>query len=297
MSDIVIFTSSGVSHDFILPIRTNLLKNGFKVETWKKNVFKPGNSTINCITDRLKNSDFAIVVLSKDDILVKDKSVYEAPRDNVVLELGLCIGILGLPRTIYLFDQSRHLKIPSDLDGITGIPYDISAGVKQTKSICSEIRKRVIELGPKVKSDKLPDFRPYVEIYHHKHTFTKLQAETIKKILAADGVNCSIKNHIKGQNPDAIFIGVCVPAYYVRLVLNLLPYHVTHIFKMNYPDSEGGDSNGFKIGIGFSSTYNQYKALPESQPVPISHKQFRKITSKRLSNVELYCFLADLTLK
>ena len=47
-----------------------------------------------------------------------DKSA-DAPRDNVLFELGLFMGRLGRSRTFVAYNKDAGLKLPSDLAGVT----------------------------------------------------------------------------------------------------------------------------------------------------------------------------------
>ena len=45
-------------------------------------------------------------------------------RDNVILELGLFIGQIGLERTYFLIPEKEKLHIASDLIGLTPLTYN-----------------------------------------------------------------------------------------------------------------------------------------------------------------------------
>ena len=103
-----------------------------------------------CIT----TADFGVLVCTKDDKILnehRDVDMY-APRDNVVLELGMCLGALGRHRTLLVKPRTKTLKIPSDLLGITLIDYTDDDPVHITthmSPVCTKIRSVVEKLGAK----------------------------------------------------------------------------------------------------------------------------------------------------
>jgi hypothetical protein len=68
--------------------------------------------------------DFAILVLSPDDIVQSRNDSNLGPRDNVIFELGLFMGRLGRERTFAVHQRNAHVKIPTDLSGVTLAAYD-----------------------------------------------------------------------------------------------------------------------------------------------------------------------------
>jgi len=106
-----------------------------------------GRATLEVLEDRLQQADFAILVLSEDDLIQSRGSApTPSPRDNVLLELGLFMGRLGRNRAFFLFPKSGGIKIPSDLYGITGFPYEIedrSRSQSEISPICTDIEKKI----------------------------------------------------------------------------------------------------------------------------------------------------------
>ena len=96
----------------------------------------------------LDQFDFAIMVLSPDDLLETRNESFVSPRDNVIFELGLFMGRLGRSRTFIVQEQNANLKLPSDLAGITVSPYrkreNLSAALSPT---CTPIIKAIRSLG------------------------------------------------------------------------------------------------------------------------------------------------------
>tara|TARA_R110000765_G_scaffold413448_1_gene513513 strand:+ start:437 stop:1351 length:915 start_codon:yes stop_codon:yes gene_type:complete len=83
---------------------------------WDKSVFKLNRNFLsNLLTATLK-FDYGILIGSPDDkVEYRGKEMIQA-RDNVLFELGLFTGRLGLEKCAFLVDDT--VKIPSDLGGI-----------------------------------------------------------------------------------------------------------------------------------------------------------------------------------
>ena len=70
-----------------------LLDNDCEVTVWTQGVFLLGLSNLENLTRKLGQYDFAVLVLTPDD-LVKSRGVEQAAgRDNVIFELGLFMGM------------------------------------------------------------------------------------------------------------------------------------------------------------------------------------------------------------
>jgi ubiquinone/menaquinone biosynthesis C-methylase UbiE len=91
---------------------------------WHQGVFEPGQNTLETLVTSVTKYDFAILVFSPDDAINSRKVQSNAPRDNVLIELGLFVGVLGRQRTFVVFDRGGQLKIPTDLAGVTLLDYE-----------------------------------------------------------------------------------------------------------------------------------------------------------------------------
>lgn len=94
---------------------------------WTKDVHPPMEQYLVSVLRALSTSDIAVVILSADDLVTKRGRRREAPRDNLVLELGLALGTLGgepegRRRTFALVPEG--LELPSDLEGLTTNRYN-----------------------------------------------------------------------------------------------------------------------------------------------------------------------------
>jgi predicted nucleotide-binding protein len=95
-------------------------------------------------------ADFAALVFGPDDKVMSRGGEEMAPRDNVIFELGLFMGGLRRERTFVVKEQRTDIKIPTDLMGMTPIPYvlhDLSRLASAIGPVCTSIIKRVAALG------------------------------------------------------------------------------------------------------------------------------------------------------
>src|SRR5260370_29389538 len=73
-----------------------------RVNLWTNGIFILGEGTLESLMNALDKFDFALMVLSPDDLLETRRRHYASLRDNVLFELGLFMGRLGRRRTIIL---------------------------------------------------------------------------------------------------------------------------------------------------------------------------------------------------
>lgn len=122
----------------------------FTVVVWTDGVFKVTNYTLQSLEDQIDQSDFAIAIAHSDDLVESRENQWPQPRDNVVFELGLFMGRLGRARAILMEPRDEKVKLPSDLAGITTIPYRFELGGDAAALLapaCNKLRAHIIELG------------------------------------------------------------------------------------------------------------------------------------------------------
>jgi CRP/FNR family transcriptional regulator, cyclic AMP receptor protein len=118
---------------------------------WSEDVFAPSHFTMDDLDAQIRPADFAVLVLGADDKVLSRGLESDAPRDNVVFELGLFMGALSRFRTFLLVPKGTTVKLPSDLLGITCVHYDGVATdpVAAIKSSADEIIDVIRKKGPK----------------------------------------------------------------------------------------------------------------------------------------------------
>jgi len=98
----------------------------------------------------LSRFDFALLVLTADDMTVSRGTEKAAARDNVLFELGLFIGSLSRDRTFMIFDRTNPPALPSDLAGITAATFAPHTSGNLEAALgapCAKIRSAVERLG------------------------------------------------------------------------------------------------------------------------------------------------------
>jgi CRP/FNR family transcriptional regulator, cyclic AMP receptor protein len=129
----VFIISSAEALEVARVIQTALSHDGFVVTLWTDGVFK--------VTSYALDSLEAAVFRGND---------WPTPRDNVVFELGLFMGRLGRNRAILMEPREGKVKLPSDLAGVTTIPYVYKAG-KDANALmgpaCNQLRDHIKQCG------------------------------------------------------------------------------------------------------------------------------------------------------
>src|SRR5437870_2946654 len=85
-----------------------------------------GQNIIEKLEKYQKEADFAVVLATPDDQGHRrdhpDELAYRA-RQNVVLELGMLLQVLGCAKVAILLKQEPNMERPSDTQGLIYIPF------------------------------------------------------------------------------------------------------------------------------------------------------------------------------
>lgn len=132
-------------------IQTSLEHDPFNVIVWTDGVFRAGKYTLESLERALDTADFAVAIAQPDEEVSSRNATVQAPRDNVIFELGFFMGRLGRMRAVLFEPRGDEVELPSDLKGITSISYKSNAGKYTADSIapaCNHLRDLIVELGP-----------------------------------------------------------------------------------------------------------------------------------------------------
>src|SRR5215471_476250 len=87
-------------------------------------VFTPGSYTFSSLVETTRRVDGAVFVFSEDDKVWYRADTAAQPRDNVLIEYGLFLGVLGQKRV--LFCRKGAPETGSDLLGVVYVNIDDS---------------------------------------------------------------------------------------------------------------------------------------------------------------------------
>lgn len=177
------------------------LEQDARVKQWD-NAFDLSSVTIMSLIARAKDTDFAVFVFHRDDRANIRGTDYSVVRDNVLFELGLFIGALGMDRCFVLTPKSTEgaFRLPTDLAGVTLSVYDdaLEDMVDAVAASCGKIKIALRKLvksceppleGPHDINPELMQLQEQLQSVQSQLWSTKIEAErsqeTQTKLLAA----------------------------------------------------------------------------------------------------------------
>lgn len=151
----IVFIGSSVE---MLPVGRAVqteLQYDVQVIIWNQGVFRPGKFTLEALEEQVPQSDFALLIIGTEDVVISRGKKMAAPRDNVILEAGIFIGALGRSRSFILYDRTKLTKLPTDFLGLTPLTYE-QTGVLQAAvgPPCEAVRKEIRTQGRREVSQK-----------------------------------------------------------------------------------------------------------------------------------------------
>jgi predicted nucleotide-binding protein len=146
----VFIISSAEALEIARTVQNAFEHDPFTVTVWTDGVFRASWYPIESLERQVDQSDFAIAIGQPDDTTKTRGTEAATPRDNVIFELGLFIGRIGRRRSFLLEPRGEEVKLPTDLAGITTVPYryDPRDLVTSMAPACNRIRAIIRELGP-----------------------------------------------------------------------------------------------------------------------------------------------------
>lgn len=121
----------------------------FIVRPWTGDVFTPSHFPIDDLAEQLTACDFAALVLGPDDQVFSRGVTSNAPRDNVLFELGLFMGAIERARTLFIIPADSDIKMPTDILGLTPLRFVSRTGsiADNVAPICSGITALIQRMG------------------------------------------------------------------------------------------------------------------------------------------------------
>ena len=131
---------------------TNPRPKDLIVQLWTDGVFGASQFILTELERQVRESDFAVLVLGPDDVVESRDEISDAPRDNVIFELGLFMGALSHERTFMVIPRDCEIKIPTDLLGLIPLKYqsgDSNNFAVLLATVCDQLRHTINKAGVK----------------------------------------------------------------------------------------------------------------------------------------------------
>lgn len=117
----VVFIASSREGAYVLEKAEFYLRSSERViRPWNRaGIFRPSLGTLEQLEKHAHEVDFAVVVVTTDDLRESRGKKALVPRDNVMFECGLFMGALERQRAFVLAEDDPDLDLPSDFKGVT----------------------------------------------------------------------------------------------------------------------------------------------------------------------------------
>lgn len=124
----------------IKSIIENKCGDWIEVTIWNEgDIFTLNAATLDCLIRTAMRYDYAVLVATNDDVVIKRGVEQLTARDNVIFEAGLFLGALGKNRTFIVVDNA--INLPTDFNGTTVCYYDSSSVENSLKAIFEGLKK------------------------------------------------------------------------------------------------------------------------------------------------------------
>ncbi len=136
----------GVANEIV----RNLDSREIAVQLWDKGTFGISDYPISSLMDAIESSDFTIAVIGADDILTMRGETHQVARDNVHLEFGISLGVLGRRRSMLLVCADDGVRLPSDAAGLTTLRYRTGSDDEMKRTVrnaCIEAKEHIEKEG------------------------------------------------------------------------------------------------------------------------------------------------------
>jgi hypothetical protein len=217
----------------------NLLGDSIDAKVWNEGIFNLSEPTMMSLVKALDNFDFAVFLFTPDNTVTIREKEFKTARDNIIYELGLFIGRLGLERTFFVIpDDCEDLRIPSDLHGITAATYSSALLKDDLKSTltkaATEIGKAILVRWEKdIQIKEMADQTKGIissesEKKYSEETFTRFMSieERFKKLLIRDIISAENAHELPKKSE----------------LQNYSPYKLLDIHKSAKTSYDGGNA-------------------------------------------------------
>jgi hypothetical protein len=113
---------------------------------WRQGLFAPSGQALRDLMVASEKFEYAVFAFTADDVVRIRGQSFAAVRDNLIFELGLFFGVLGLSRCFYVVArEASSLRLPTDLLGVAPLTFQSSRSdgnlIASLGAACNQIRR------------------------------------------------------------------------------------------------------------------------------------------------------------
>lgn len=143
----------GLAHDV-----QQSLEEFAETTVWDQDVFYPAKNVLDSLQQMIEKVDFAIFIFTPTDTLKVRNQTSSVARDNVIFELGLFAGHLGVERCFIIRPKDiLDFHLPTDLFGLVQCKYDSNRSDKNLMAAlgpaCNRIKKTIGKIGLNIQNE------------------------------------------------------------------------------------------------------------------------------------------------
>ncbi|MEM7087440.1 MAG: L-histidine N(alpha)-methyltransferase [Bacteroidota bacterium] len=155
----IFIASSSSALNYSYSVKAILEEKNLDAVVWKDAEFLVGDSIIESLESIKTLYDAAIFIFHPDDELNYKNQSFKSVRDNVIFEMGLFAGYLGIKKCFALVPNNISIKKPSDLLGILYATYKFNAQeTNHTNAIRTAVEKISTSLIKKINEKNKTNF-------------------------------------------------------------------------------------------------------------------------------------------
>lgn len=118
-----VFIGSSVEGKTIAETIQLELRHELETTIWTQGAFPPSLTTMESLYVASRKFDYAVIVMTPDDVTISRGAENRVPRDNLIFEAGLFGGALGRANTFVVYPDDDPLQFPTDFQGVTLIGF------------------------------------------------------------------------------------------------------------------------------------------------------------------------------
>jgi nucleoside 2-deoxyribosyltransferase len=254
-------STEGLSVAEVIALR---LEHVADVTIWDQGIFQLGKGTLESLVEAVAQFDFAVMVLSPDDVVTTRGDTELGPRDNVLFELGLFMGALGQARTFMLFNRDTPPRLPTDLKGIAAATYSeredgnleaaVGTAATRLKITFNRLGHRTQRAAMRHTPEAQPSVywcAPHKNRARNKQAGAVLESHGIAVLMPFDLVRKRAAN-LTTQPDRKLVRETCIAAILKSdmLVVDLDTYGLDSAWEVGFGEAKGTPIVGFSIDQG-----------------------------------------------